>query len=115
MACRIIPSQTFGKELDAVIEYLAVDLQSRAAASSLMQSLQKAWENLEAYPEMGPVSSRPGLMVLEMREYRVRDYVVIYRFDGERVFLEHIFHTLQDYERLIENSDVEASDDGRSR
>ncbi len=39
---------------------------------------------------------------LEYREQYVRKYVVLYRFNGETVYVMRMFHLTQDFETLIE-------------
>lgn len=89
-------------DLDAIADYIALD--NPAAASALVQRVFAHVEQLEAHPESG---SRPE----ELRRSRYRQIVeppcrVIYRYDGQRVFVLHVMRS----EQLLRSSVVAARD-----
>lgn len=101
MAYRVVPTASFRAELDSVLAYLVEDLASPSAAKKLHKGILKARELLSESPEMKGVSTKVMLGEHDFRELLVRNYMVVYHFDGEAVYLEHLFHQSQDYERLL--------------
>ena len=54
-------------------------------------------------PEMRAVSTQSSLACRDLRPYFVKNYVVLYFYDGDSALVYRVFHTRQDYARLIEN------------
>jgi toxin ParE1/3/4 len=74
------------QDLDAIADYIALD--DPQAARGLVQRVFRHVEELVVHPESG---SRPP----ELRHSRYRQIVeppcrVLYRYDGERVFILHV-------------------------
>ena len=101
MTCRVIFTQTFETEYDRILAYQIEKLCSPQAAESLIEALDNACSLLAANPELAAVSTKPALESLELREWLVRNYVVVYRLDKNRIYLERIFHQSQDFEALM--------------
>ncbi len=78
-------------DLDAVADYISIE--NPAAAAVLVQRVFGHVDQLEAHPESG---SKPP----ELKRSRYRQIVeppcrVIYRFDGEKVFVLHVMRAEQ--------------------
>ena len=52
-------------------------------------------------PELHGLSRIPELAAMGFRPMSIKRYVVLCRFDGEKVVVAHIFHQTQDYARLV--------------
>ena len=85
-----------------MLEYIVQELKSPQAARTLNNAIKDARKALAENPLMHAVSRKPLLEHLELRERFVRNYVVVYRIEKQTVYLEHIFHQTQDYERLVD-------------
>lgn len=77
-------------DLDAIADYIAVE--SRTAASALVQRIFARVDQLVAHPESG---SRPREF---SRSTRYRQLVeppcrILYRYDGQRVFILHVMRS----------------------
>lgn len=94
-------TSTFEQEYASAIRYLAEDLHSPAAADKLMSNMQAMRDVLALNPFVRAVSRKPLLEHLELREYIVKNYIVVYRVQEPDVFLEHFFHQRQDFEARI--------------
>jgi plasmid stabilization system protein ParE len=78
-------------DLDAIADYIAVE--NPIAAGALVQRVFGHVDQLEAHPESGP-------RVPELKRSRYRQVVeppcrVIYRFDGEKIFILHVMRSEQ--------------------
>ena len=100
MAYEVIPTATFEAEYDSIITYHIETLHSPQAAQRFIAALSETRARLADNPMIHAVSRKPLLDELELREALVRSYVLVYRIDSQRVFLEHLFHQSQDFERL---------------
>ena len=92
----------FDDDLDAIIGYHVKQLAAPKAARTLLDDLDNAIDLIQRFPTVNAVSSKPLLAELGYREQFVRNYVVLYRFDGETVYVARMFHLTQDYECLVE-------------
>lgn len=101
MPYEIRDTDTFRFEYNAILLYLVDILDSPFAAANLMESLDAMKEALEVLPESHPVAQEDSLKALGLRKYLVRNYVVLYRIKSSVVFLEHMFHTKQNYEAYV--------------
>ena len=97
MACRVLFSESFDYELDAITQHLARKLGSYAAARKLVDGIESACGHISCFPEIAPISRKGGLAFEGLREYLIDDYVIVYRVEDECIFFEHLFHRLQDY------------------
>ena len=100
MAYEVIPTESFEREYDSIIRYHLEVLKAPQAASKLIDELDKAYVKLSDNPLLNAVSRKPVLEEFELREQLVRNYVIVYRVDGDLVYLEHMFHQTQDFECL---------------
>ena len=101
MAYNLIVTRAAARDIDALIHYLAEDLASPQAASEHLEAIQLAFEHISNNPEMYGISWQPSLAARELRPCLIKNYVLLYHFDGERVTVMRVFHQRQDYARLI--------------
>ncbi len=95
------------QDLDAIADYIALD--DPQAARGLVQRVFRHVEQLVLHPESG---SRPP----ELRQSRYRQIIeppcrVLYRYDGERVF---ILHVMRGEMRLRPSRLIKRDQDGRN-
>jgi plasmid stabilization system protein ParE len=96
---RVVWTEPALTDLDAIADYIAID--NRAAAVALVERVYRHVGQLAEHPESG---SRP----VELGEAtRYRQIVeppcrVLYRFDGERVYVVHVLRA----ERLLRMGEV---------
>ncbi len=103
MAYKLIETDAFQRDLDAVIAYIVMSLENRPAAVALLNAIEKSYADLERMPLMYEACHDPYLKELGYRKAGVRGYIMVYKVDKERktVNLMRLFHGRQDYENLI--------------
>lgn len=101
MAYELIATHTFEQEYDGALEYLVETLQSPSSASKLMEAVSKAADLIADNPKLSALSTKPMLGKLQLREWQVSRYIIVYRVEGNRVYFEHFYHELQDFEQLV--------------
>lgn len=52
MAYKLIKTDSFHRDLDAVIAYIALSLENRIAAASLLDAVEKSYDGIERMPLM---------------------------------------------------------------
>ncbi len=103
MAYKLIKTDSFQRDLDAVIGYIALSLENRIAAASLLDAVEKSYDGIERMPLMYEACHDPHLKELGYRKAAIRNYIMIYRADegAKTVYILRMFHGRQDYEKLI--------------
>lgn len=103
MAYKIVKTDSFQRDLDAVVGYIALSLENRSAARALLDAIGKVYDNLECMPLMYEACRDPYLHELGFRKAVVHNYVIIYKVDEEQetVYVLRLFHGWQDYKNLL--------------
>ena len=103
MAYKIVKADAFQNDLDGVIGYVALSLENKIAASSLLGVIEKSYDDLERMPLMYEACHDPYLKELGYRKVVIRNYIMVYKVDedAKTVYVMRLFHGRQDYEKLI--------------
>ncbi len=103
MAYKILKTDAFQRDLDAVIGYIVLSLKNRIAAVSLLDDIEKSYRDLEYMPLMYEACYDPCLKELGYRKVKIRNYIMIYKVneDEKIVYIIRLFHGKQNYEKLI--------------
>jgi plasmid stabilization system protein ParE len=103
MAYDLIKTDPFQQDLDSVIGYITLVLKNKVAAASLLDSVQKCYDEIERMPLMYEACRDPYLKSLGYRKAIIHNYVMVYKVDEEHktVHILRFFHGSQDYEKLI--------------
>lgn len=103
MAYKIIEMPRFQTGYSYALDYLTYTLGSPQAANHLMDEMDKAISIIEVDPYIKALSMKDILEGLDIREYLVMNYVVLYRVYEELGVVEFLdfYHQMQDYERFF--------------
>ncbi len=103
MAYKVKRTNAFDRDLDAVIGYIALSLENKPAAASLLNDIEKCYGELERMPLMYAACHDPYLRELGYRKAVIHNYILIYKVneDEKIVYIMRLFHGRQDYEKLI--------------
>lgn len=104
MACEVAWTQAAEDDVERAVRYIAVSLASPQAASSLLDAFERAVDEISTFPEACPVGTHPSLATRGLRKKVVKRYVLLYSYDGESVIVSRVFHSLQDYARILERA-----------
>lgn len=103
MACEVLWTDAARADVERAVRYIVTQLDSPSAARGLLDGLEEAADELAVFPEAYRISRHPALASRGLRVKRVKRYLVLYSYDGETVTISRVFHSLQDYARLIES------------
>lgn len=89
------------KEYRNIIEYLVDVLKSPQAAMDFMDEFEYQLGLVADNPQLHALSRMPELAARGYRPMLVKNYVALYKVDGDLVVVAHVFHQSQDYARLV--------------
>lgn len=104
MACEVTWTHAAQDDVDRAVRYVAMNLASPQAASSLLDAFERAVDEISAFPEACAIGAHPSLVSRGLGKKVVKRYVMLYSFDGESAVISRVFHSLQDYARIIESA-----------
>lgn len=90
-------------DLNRVIQYLLFEKKSKQAAKDVLDDFEKTKEKLKNVAGSLKLCDNPRLKILgyhriNFLKYR---YFILYRIESNLVFIDNIFHELQDYENKM--------------
>ena len=104
MGYQIIISNKAQLQLDQFIYYLVVELGNEQAARNVLEDAEKTKIKLSHVADSLKLCDNPKLYELGYRviHFEHHRYLMVYRINGTAVYVEGIYHELQDYENYIE-------------
>lgn len=103
MDYRIIVTVDAEEDFDGFVRYLLLEKKSEQAASSLIDDFETTKASLENIAESVQLCENKTLNKLGYRRinFMSHRYFMLYRVDKKTVFIDNIFHELQDYENRM--------------
>lgn len=103
MVYNVILTEFAEKQLDNIIRYVAVDLCNASAADSILLDVEEAISQLSFSANVYAPCTEPELKLYNYIRYHLRRhrYIMLYRIEGKDVFIDRIYHELQDYRYLV--------------
>lgn len=91
------------EELDAIYEYIAVELANKTAAEAFFDQVEKCYDSLVRQPYMYEQCREESLRLAGYRRAVIERYIMIYRVDDSKktVYILRFFYGARDYEKLI--------------
>ena len=93
-------------DVEKILKHLAVYLDNSKAASDHLDAFLDAANRISEFPEMRAVGAQPSLACRNLRPNFVKNYVMLYLLEDGDVVVYRVFHTLQDYARLIRRESI---------
>ena len=90
-------------QLDSYVGYVYYTLLNPIAAESILRDAKETRKTLEKVAGSMKLCDHPKLHELGYHALRFEkhDYVMLYRVDGRKAYVEGIYHMMQDYENLF--------------
>ncbi len=101
MASKKVMLREAQREYRSIVAYLSNVLDSKQAARAFMDEFDRQFQLVAENPLLHAVSRMPELAARGYRPMLVKNYVALYKVDGDAVVVAHIFHQSQDYARLV--------------
>lgn len=96
-------SDQASEQLERIIDYIQITLHNPQAAGSLRYDFYLTANSLVRLPNAGRLCRHPVLNHLEHRIISLRrhQYNLIYHTEDTTVFIDAVYHQLQDYENIF--------------
>lgn len=103
MDYRVVVTKEAEDDLERFIKYLIIEKKSKQAAENLLNDYDVTIESLEHVAGGLKLCDNPRLRRLEYRRINFLNhrYFMLYRIVNNVVFVDNIFHELQDYENKM--------------
>lgn len=103
MDYKIVVTADAQEDLEHFIEYLLFEKQSMQAAKNVLDDFEATKESLRHVAGSLKLCDNPRLNQLRYRRINFLNhrYFMMYRIEEDVVFIDNIFHDLQDYENKM--------------
>ena len=103
MGYKVVVTRDAEEDLERFIKYLIVERESMQAAENVLNDYDATIESLKHVAGSLKLCSNPRLHQLEYRRinFLTHRYFMLYRIVDNVVFVDNIFHELQDYENKM--------------
>ncbi len=103
MDYKVVVTRDAEEDLERFIKYLIIEKESVQAAENVLNDYDATIESLKHVAGSLKLCDNPGLRQLEYRRINFLNhrYFMLYRTLDNIVFVDNIFHELQDYENKI--------------
>lgn len=103
MDYRVIITEDAEEDMENFVYYLLFEKKNEQAASKLMDDFEAAITILKHAAESLKVCENQHLKELGYRRinFKSHRYFMLYRVEGDAVYVDNIFHELQDYENRM--------------
>ena len=88
-------------EYESIVGYLAQILKNPRAAGNFVAEFEYQLDLLREQPLLRPLSHIRELAARNYRSFPVNNYVCLYKFERETIYIAHVYHQSQDYARLV--------------
>lgn len=103
MDYEILVTETAENSFDEALQYLIYEKKNKQAACNLLSDFERTKNRLGQVAESLRLCENETLKDLGYRRINFIDhrYFMLYRVEGKKVFIDQIFHELQDFENRI--------------
>lgn len=103
MVYNVILTDFAENQLDNIVRYVAVDLCNDSAADAILLDVEEAISQLSFSADIYAPCTEPELKAHKYIRFHLRRhrYIMLYRIEGKDVFIDRIYHELQDYRHLV--------------
>lgn len=104
MAYKVVITEDAERDFDGFLYYLVYEKRNPQAASHLIDSFEKTKIRLSEVADKLKICSNKKLASEGYRRINFvdMDYFFLYRIDQDKVFVDNMFHFLQDYENKMQ-------------
>lgn len=103
MGYKVIVTEDAELDMDCFVHYLLFEKENEQAASNLIDDFEAAITVLKHSAESLKVCENQHLKKLGYRRinFKSHRYFMLYRVEKDKVYVDNIFHELQDYENRM--------------
>lgn len=103
MVYNVILTEFAQSQLDNIVSYVAFDLCNKSAASEILSDVEEAVGQLSFSADVYALCTESELKEHNYIRFHLRRhrYILLYRIVKSDVYIDRIYHELQDYQHLL--------------
>lgn len=101
MTYNVVILKSARHEYESIVGYLAQILMNPRAAGNYVAEFEYQLDLLREQPLLRPLSHIRELAARNYRSFPVNNYVCLYKFERDTIYIAHVFHQSQDYAHLV--------------
>lgn len=103
MGYKVVMTKAAQEDLESYIQYLLFEKKNEQAASNLLDDFEATKWSLSYMAGSLKLCENPRLREWGYRKinFLSHKYFMLYRIDGDIVYIDKVFHELQDYEKKL--------------
>ncbi len=103
MAYKIVISKEAHKDIDDIVNYIAIELANPTAATSFLDDVEKSYTEVLNNPRMYSLCQDARLSREGYRKIVIKNYLVLYRIDDEakKIFIVRIIYGGRNYPEFV--------------
>lgn len=101
MTYNVVILKSVQYEYESIVGYLAQILMNPRTAGNFVAEFEHQLDLLREQPLLRPLSHIRELAARNYRTFPVNNYVCLYKFERDTIYIAHVFHQSQDYARLV--------------
>jgi plasmid stabilization system protein ParE len=103
MVFKLIISREAERDIDEIVQYIAIELKNPTAAAGFLDDVEEAYLNVVQSPRMYSFCNDEQLRKKDYHKVLLKNYIMVYRVsnDKESVVVLRVFYGRMDYLRLL--------------
>lgn len=99
MTYNVIVTQAAEDQLDAILDHVLRQFKNKQAARAILRDVEKTYEKLTYMADTLAFCNDPYLVAKKYRKciLETHNYLLLYQIQGNNVYINGIFHMLEDY------------------
>lgn len=89
------------EDMEKIFEYIAVDLSNPIAAIKMIDSFNKAFENICFFPESYPLTKNEFLENKNFRKAIVKKYIIFFTVEKNEIKVYRVIYGMRNLEKLL--------------
>ena len=95
-------------QLKSIYDYIANNLINEPASYHLKYTIENKFESISIFPNSGTsivlIANDISKEFLDIRRRLAKNYAIFYRYyeDDENALITHVFHQMQDYDKIFQ-------------
>jgi plasmid stabilization system protein ParE len=100
---KIVITELAEQDLDAIVEYIALKLKNRKAATDFLDEVENCYQYLATMPKMYSVCDEPEMNVKGYRKVPIKNYLAVFSLDetNNTVTILRFLYSARDFYKLF--------------
>ncbi len=100
MAYNVVIEEEAVKDIDAIMNYISVQLSNPSAAKNLYLEITRTIEDIKSLPYGFPICRIKQLSAKEIRQVPAKNFTIFYVVSDEKIIILYVKYSRSDFEKL---------------